>query len=389
MEFNSFWNSTPYLVFLFYLLVFFSFELRCRKKRISILAIRYGVVSGLLFFLGGRGFVSSDWISYYPYFQEIPSFEISKTYKIIKFNTETANFESGFNVFSSIIKIISSNYFIWIFVSTAIDIFIIDYFLAKYSRYYALGFILFFVFNGVLMEMNIYRNMKSIGLFFLSLQYVHKHRILSYFILNLLGMAFHTSSVIYLLLYPLWNSKFLVKLMLPIFIVGNILFLFHVKYIAQFFFVIQGDWLLGLQKYLIYIHNPEQYSLSIGYIERIITYVLIYKDLPQLLLNRKNIVYINAYILYFISFFYFTEISVIVQRLTILFVFSYWILYPQLLNLIQNKKLKIICYCCLFIFCSFKVLITHQGFINKYENIFFQPSLYEERLSWYQRMGRW
>ena len=232
--------------------------------------------------------------------------------------------------------------------------------------------------------------MKAFVLFLLSLKYVHEHRFFPYLLLNLIGMSFHTSSIIYIMLYPLWNSRFLIKWMIPIFVIGNILFLFQIRYLDVLLSV-RGDWMQGIQRYFLYFTDAKSYNFSIGYVERITTYLLIYKNAELLLKSEKNIVYINAYILYFIFFFYFTEISVIVDRLPSLVVFSYWILYPYLVNSLCYKK----SFCCrifylgILCFCFFKVTLTYQGFISKYENILFASPSALQREAWYQSMGRW
>jgi hypothetical protein len=49
--------------------------------------------------------------------------------------------EIGFVAYTVFVKKIFSNYFIWVLISTLIDMLLIDYILEKYSNYYVLGFV--------------------------------------------------------------------------------------------------------------------------------------------------------------------------------------------------------------------------------------------------------
>lgn len=50
-------------------------------------------------------------------------------------------------------------------------------------------------------SVNVMRNMKSISFFYLSIPFLIQRKALPYFILNLIGFGFHTSSIVYFPLY--------------------------------------------------------------------------------------------------------------------------------------------------------------------------------------------
>lgn len=384
---HSFLYSIPYFLFFVYLSGFLYLEIKYRQDRKIFFSIRYFTVFGLIFFLACRGLVSSDWVSYYPFFEELPT--LGNGWTAITEYAKKSFFENGFCIYSSLVKSIFPSYYFWVFVSTTIDIIILDFFFKKKSKYYVLSFILFFAFGGLLMELNLYRNMKSFVLFLISLHYVHERRFIPYFLLNLLGILFHTTSILYILLYPFWNTRFFIRFSVPIFIIGNIIFLFRIEYFNSFLTFFNGVFSSDLQRFFRYLNNPEQYKISIGYLERIITYILVIKMAPRLLLNKENIVYINAFIFYFISFFFLAEIGVAVERITLLFAFSYWILYPELLSLATLSRNKKKYLALILTLCMMKNLLANNGFISYYENVFFEASTFLERYAWYQNMGRW
>lgn len=90
----------------------------------------------LLFFIGLRGFVASDYINYYPFFQNLPT--------IFDLQFEgfyTGEFEFGFILYSSLVKTIFPNYFLGFFLNALIDLSILFYMLRHHCVSPTLAFI--------------------------------------------------------------------------------------------------------------------------------------------------------------------------------------------------------------------------------------------------------
>ena len=116
----------------------------------------------LLVFIGLRGHIYSDFIQYYRFFEQLPNlFELD-----IYFFSDWY-FEPGYVLYSSILKTILPNYFAWVFVNTLIDLLIFRHVFKEYTSSQILPFIFFIAFNGLFVEFNLYRNVKSIELFLL------------------------------------------------------------------------------------------------------------------------------------------------------------------------------------------------------------------------------
>lgn len=376
--------SIPYIFLLLFLysLLFYFF---CIKNRIISEGKELDLLCFIVFllFYGLRGFVNTDWINYYPMFESFPTL-----WNLIGFKSDSFTFiEPGFILYSSIIKTICPNYFFWIFISTLIDICILRWFFKRYSKYYIFSFILFLVFYGNLMETNLMRNVKSIMLFMLSIPYLKDRKFIPYLLLNSIGVSFHVSSIIYLLIYPVLHLELKKKILWSIFIIGNVLFIFHVKIITPFLLPIL-DGFVGshiANKILGYAESETYgvlYAMSLGHMERMFTYILILLFYDKLLKqNRVNLYFINAYILYFISFTYLSEISVLVERITLLFTLSYWIIYPNIYGLLQNLRTK---YVFMFFFIPFsfmKIYLATNNVTCKYDNLLFGIEERSVRLS--------
>jgi hypothetical protein len=379
MEFYSYKYAIPYLIFLGYLFVLMSEEFYKFNKQQSTKRVRMLTMLGFLFFFGLRGFVNTDWFGYYPFFEELPT--------IWQIHNITFSSEIGFTIYSALIKSIWNSYFFWIFISTLIDVLILNAVFKKYAKYYVLSFIVFFLFSGVMIEVNLLRNVKSILLFLLSLRFLQERKALPYFLLNGLGMLFHLSAIIYLPLFFILHRQYSKVLLWAIFIAGNIIYLCSFKYIqpvfAFFADAIGGNVQVKIHSYFQHELYNHATGLTIGYLERFTTYILTMIFYNKIASRPGYTVFINMYVLYFICFFYFSELSELSMRLATLFVSSYWFLYPALFSLVRKLENKRMILLCLVVYASWKTIRGYDNVFQKYSNITFGIEKYEEKRKFY------
>jgi hypothetical protein len=385
MELYSYKYAIPYLIFLGYLFVLMFEEFYKINKQQSTKRVRMLTMLGFLFFFGLRGFVYTDWYGYYPFFEQIGTLWDGNLF----YRPAGYDKEFGFVVYSSIIKSIYPNYFFWVFISTAIDIFMLNIIFQRYVKYYVLAFILFFVFGGTEIEMNLMRNVKSILLFMLSLRYVQERKMLPYMLLNGVGVLFHFSSILYFPLYFILHREFSRVFYWIIFIVGNIIFLFHIEYLQPIAYfiadIIGGRAPETAHEYFRLSKIWSAHSFTLGSVERCLTFILSISFLPQLNRTKTNILFINLYVGYFICFYFFAEVVILSERVGYLFICSYWVLYPNLFALLRikvNKKLIIIL---LIVYALMKTTTKHNNIHFRYDNLAFGIQKYEERVKILQR----
>ncbi len=132
--------------------------------------IRYLCMLVFLVFFGFRGYMDTDFVVYYPIYESAPT--LSDTNGVIKFFTHVTEdyllkVEPGFKVFVVLLKSISEDYFFLQIISSLIDVIFLNYFFKKYSPQYVLGFILFLIFSGLIIEFNLIRNSKTIFFIYL------------------------------------------------------------------------------------------------------------------------------------------------------------------------------------------------------------------------------
>lgn len=386
--------SIPYLAFLAFLIVLMFWEFRQIKFEKDTTYIRWITVLGLILFLGLRGFVYTDWMMYYPMFEKLPTIweggltnvltsDFSEDF-ITDVSMGKAGLELGFVYFTVIFKSLIPNYFAFIFFNSFIDVLLLDVFFRRYSNYYVLSFILFMVFGGLGLEFNLLRNIKSFLFFLLSLKYIQERRIVPFLLLNFAGYSFHSSALIFLPLYFILHKQWPNWLVWSIFVVGNILFLLHIKYLQPITLaiadVIGGRMAVKAKLYFVSDFYSQAYGIGLGYIERVATFllfILMQKKLKAQ--NSYNILFINTFLIYFIIYFFFAELMVAVERLSLLFVFAYWILYPQVLYNIKELTNKFILIFILIGYSILKVAQVNNNIFSRYDNLLFGIQKFEDR----------
>lgn len=367
--------SIPYIIL--FAILFFLYLCECKKINcgISIKTSQTITFILLLIFIGLRGHIYSDFISYYPYFQALPNiFQLSKQ-NILDFI-----FEPGFTIYSSLIKTIMPNYFGWVFINTFIDLLVFSFVFKRYTNSIILPFIFFIAFNGLLMEFNLYRNVKALDLFLLSIPYLEKRKLVPYIILNLLGYTFHMSSIIYFPLYFLLSKNISKKVIWGGIIFANIIFLFKISMLNDFLSSFNIFKTMSFyDKLYRHIDNSEVGQVfSVGYFERTFSVILFTSLYNRLTFQSKsNIIFYNCFLLYYILFLCFYEVQVLVDRVPALFMFSYWILYPNTL-FIKYKNRKLLFYITIFLV-LIKIFLSNNIPPAKYDNVLFGIESYENK----------
>ncbi len=169
-----------------------------------------------------------------------------------------------------------------------------------------------------------------------------------------------------------------------IFILGNVIFLLQIGYLQplmlSFAEMVGGRLGVQIKIYFALDLYSQPYGISIGYLERVMTFLLLifFKD-ALIERSKHNIILINVYIVYFIIFFYFSEVRIAVERLTLLFIFSYWVLIPLLYQLIKQTTIKWAVVSMIIVFCGIKTASVSSNIFARYDNLLTGIERYEVR----------
>ncbi|GMO37886.1 MAG: hypothetical protein Ta2B_17590 [Termitinemataceae bacterium] len=384
----SYTYCIPYIA-IFLLFVFWSFSIHTKSNAINIgytMLQRYAVGAVFIVFIALRGFVETDWVNYYPLYQDAPS--LFGNTDVIKY-LEGFGSEQLFYVYTVLCKTVSENYFFFQALSSIIDFFIIYYFFTTYiPGYPVLGFVFFFIFSGIEMEFNLLRDAKSIMLFLISIQYIKKRKILRYVLCNIIGSFFHVSSLLYIPLYFFLHKRIHKAVIFIIFLFGHVLFLTGTMWLKGLLVLISGisdnRLFLLIQRYLANDYYSREWGVGIGYFERLLYFLLIFILYDKLLKkSESNILFVNLAFIYWILYLYCAEMYIIMRRIPILFVCSLWVLFPHIYSIL-SKQLKYIFILLLLIYGPLKLSFNH-GVNALYESAF-THSNYAQRAALTQRI---
>lgn len=312
------------------------------RKRIGESFFIFSLLLLILFF-GLRGYIGYDWYSYKPNFDKMVTIG-----ELLKGNIQVlhSGYELGFQIYTSFIKTLTNNYFIYNFINVSVDFIILYFVIKRFSKYPILSLLLFFGIYGVALEIDMIRNAKSIMLFLLSIKYIEERKILNFGVLNILGILFHYSSIFYLPMYFILNAKWNKKFILFLFILGNIYYLSDIRIVMRIIkeyntFLPTG---IGakLSGYFSIIPLDFPLGFSLYYFERVIMFLLCW-FVSDNLKNKKygNIILNSLYISIFF-FLYLSEFSIVAMRFGLLFIYSYWFILPMLLEIYPKLPIFIV-----------------------------------------------
>lgn len=332
----------------------------------------------LIGFLGLRGFIGWDWWAYYPSYNNLPN---------------GFNYEIGYEIWSNIFYKIGLSYHHFTFINTVADILILAYVLKKYSKYPIFSMFLFLAVQGLSFEVDLLRNAKAILLFIISIQFIKERKLIPFLILNILGMTFHMSSVIYLPMYFILNRNYSRKIVLPLIILGNIYYLFDTKlfiHILEYMSSVLPAAVGGkMTSYLSII--PQNYKLPIGtlYFERLVTFIMVFFFLHKEKNHREKenpyyLIMENSFYIFYLIFLFTSEFFIASTRIGILFIYANWFLWGDIIENLRDTKIKAAVFL-IAVLIGGNRIYNHFDFngnkiLYRYENIITDHKSYEEKM---------
>lgn len=362
--------STPYIILNVILLVLsvLSFTLKTKLSH-KILACISMIVFVVFFCF--RGYVQTDTINYYELFEGLPS----------EFNgiPQDPHFDTGFLIYMSIFKLLGFNYNQFIIISSFIDLILLTVLFRQYFsyKYYALYFYLFIIFTGLEYEFNLMRNIKSVLLFFISIKYVYSREFLKFLVLNLIGISFHWSSIIFIPLYFFIHKELSLKSSCLIFVIGILIFLIMPYLLTSILQIISenfSDYKVAdkIDTYITIDKFAEGKSFSLMDISSMIWYALVIITYNQIKkTSSQTICFINLFIIYFLISCMSSGMILFRQRVAILFEPACWLLFIWLLKS-QDYRNKVFLYSIIALYGMMLTFRrTNADILYRYDNFIF------------------
>ncbi|MGX9245767.1 EpsG family protein [Sphingobacterium multivorum] len=334
-----------YAIYWFLLSFFSNLEINILgKKRYESLHKCIGVFCILLmvFLVGFRWKVGTDWFPYYSFFIRTP---------IRTFLEGDRYMDLGYTYFNDIFYHINSNYTFLLTIHAIIYYSCIYYGYKFFTPYKILSFFLFSVIFFGLTGAN--RQLLAISLGFVSLVSYLKGEYLKTSIFFILAVLLHSSAV-FLLLYPFFDRRIKPTYVLIIFLLCSIIG--QTNFIVSIFSVFGGY--LGLEnKVEAYSSSEEVANTSmsiIGILRRVLTVYLLLYNAKML---RSNFRYfdlcLNSYLLTVLAYALFAKVPILAGRGMLYFNIMEPILLIYLISLLKKYKLEKVGYVFIYVLIIF------------------------------------
>ena len=334
----------PYIIFYFVLYILSIPVYNFNNKKINAVSgicSYYAIIFLTIIFLGW-GIIGYDAYHYYKYFNNIsPSINLRQ---FSSFGNEGYFYSS-----MSFLKYIIPNYYIFRIINMLIDLILLTIFFRSYCSESLLPmcFLFFFLFGGIYYEIEAIRNAKAVMLYLISLKYYHERRYFIFSLINIIAFGFHVS-VAFLFVSTfftgLFNNK---KLVLTIFIIGTFLLIMGIG-AGKILGNIAGQYLPGRLGNRVYVYfNLESKGfgafrgISIGYIERFISFIIIFYFGNTLVsIDKRLKTLIGLFYIFIFICLFFSDIVIIYERIAALFKIPYWILFPLIYKNLKTEQKK-------------------------------------------------
>lgn len=327
----------------------------------------------LAVFFGLRGYVGDDWLGYYPVYEFVQPGD----FHFNIFGHHTFRYEPAFAILAYVCRIVAGpgGFLFFQCVVTLLQLWLLFRFLRRQTDNLPFSLVIFLAMGGLIMLINTMRNTLALFIFLNALPYLQQRRAKPYFLLCLAAMMFHLSSVLFIPLYFVLHRRINKWVFLVVFAVSYLIVLLRIPVLsAGIGFVaslVGGKLAFMVQAYLEDANMSRlSFALSIGSLERLATGVVVFFCWDKLLAMRKeNVIYINALLLFFFFYFAFSEVREVGRRLSELFIYCYWVIWPDLLKCFTRRFLRLGYVAFLCAYCSLKVVGT-VGYPNtRYENV--------------------
>ena len=173
---------------------------------------------------------------------------------------------------------------------------------------------------------------------------------------------------------------------MTVFVISNIIFISHISIVLQFFSFlgINEDLTIKVRSYTEIYEKSS--VISIGYLERLLTGILIFLYYDELKSIRKeNTIFINAVIVYLVIFFLFSEFDILAKRLSTLFAFGYWIIWIDLTRCFFYDNNRKLFFAFILLYCVLRIGSSTRLPDFKYDNVFLGMQTYQERLLYHNK----
>lgn len=364
--------SYPYIIISIIYLILGYCELTTKnniRKRRKIQIIECFV---FILFFGLRGYVGTDWLNYYLYYQNL-----SDNYG------EFGSFEPGFDILVRFCSYINIDYCVFVFLITIVQGYLFDkYFSRKVDYMFWTYLLLMAIFPNLIIDT--IRNFISLLIGMFALEFWKKGHELKTLLLIIMSILFHVSGLVFVFLLP-FCKKFINKwVVITIFVVVSIVYFTQFHFTALLLITI-GNLVGGIYSLLIdeYVNSDiynSSYGISLGIIEKFLFFILYIYKYDEIKSGKYvDPIISNVFCLYIFSNLLFSDMNILIQRFAVLFCFGYILMIPNLIKMYSLRINRCLISCFIFLIVFLKISGTYNIPILEYD-IFMNYNLVERKI---------
>lgn len=299
----------------------------------------------LLFVFGFRYDVGIDWYNYKTFFENVePITNVVSGIANAPVFYSAYSMEFGYKLFNSILVTFGFGFQFLIFIISFFNITVLYYFILKLKVKYKYTFLAAFLSLTMFREFDIYRQSISFYLFLISFTYVGNSKT-KYFLINLLGILFHSSSIVFFIVYPFLKiriTKIHLKVILIVFFVSFLFVIPFVTWLLQFLTLIPfvDSFAIKILAFYKYLNFAKGLGLTIS-LPCFVFLVLLVERFDKISdLSHEYKMMICLFLLYLYTSILFGEIEEVVTRIGYFFLIGIAFLFAIVPLIISAKYLK-------------------------------------------------
>ncbi len=288
-----------------------------------------------LLFFGLRWHIMTDTLAYE---EEYYTFTTNFNWEYIEVHSWW--WDKGFVIFAMLCKLITPDFFFFVFANTLVDIILFALCLKKFDINIPIAIFAFLAFQGILMEINTMRNIKAVLLFVYSISYIEDRKLFKFLLINFVGFTFHSSALLFFPMYWILGKKYNIKILFIAMSIITFIYLANINILQNYLMSLAlSDDNVSVAKFTQYLSESDEQTLSLGFIERLLTLFLIMRVYKKLGKSSQNLIVANAFFVFYVLYAIFGFNFVFRDRIPYLFVFSYWLIYPYLFDYYGKKRM--------------------------------------------------
>ncbi|MBO5640818.1 MAG: EpsG family protein [Prevotella sp.] len=330
-------------------------------------------------FFAFRGYAYSDWVGYSEDFKNVAWEDI---FMLTDSKRSAVIHEPGFTALMCLCSIFTREYAFLVFVITTIDVVLFLRFLKRWDvRNVPFAFMIFITFAGVGLMFNALRNQLAIFIFINALEYIIEKKPIKYFSLCLAALCFHSSSIIFFPLYFFLSRKLNKWLFISLILCFIAFSVSQVSILKIILSIMEIGGVLGekAEIYTEYYASAREFAPTV-LLEKLGLCFLVFLFYDTLTVDKKTIVMINSLIIYLFFFYVFGEFKILSSRLSLIFIYSYWVLWIRIMGVLTVQNNKRLYGGIFFLYCLYVTIFAYNLPIQEYDNILLGGKTQTERM---------